>query len=321
MPSSSYIRPFKDSGEHSFHRRAYNHDYFAPFIYHIILKKERNCEKFGDVVGDAKIPFGNEGCAGINESPLGKIIAKEIIHLKYQFPILKLHQFVVMPDHVHILLQVLFRSDKHLEYYIDNLRANIHKKYSRLLGQPIEDTHIFEAGFCDKPLYDDRSLDGWYVYIRENPHRLAMRFQYPKFFERVRNLKIGEKEYEAYGNLFLFRNPDKVAVKMSSKFSEETRKKKITFYNDACCAGSVLVSPFIHEDEKLIRDSAEKSGGKFILIQSKPFPEKFKPGRHNFNLCTQGKLLIIAPKEPYSDSFRETCLEMNKLAEEIAKFH
>ena len=226
-----------------------------------------------------------------------------------------------MPDHVHILLQVLFRSNEHLDFYIDSLRANISKKYSKISGHPVEDTSIFQIGYCDKPLYDDRSLDGWYNYIRENPHRLAMRIQYPSFFVRKRNLKIGNREYEAYGNLFLLRNPDKIVVKMSDKYSQEYRKEKMESYALSISEGVVLVSPFVHKDEKKIRDLAESEGGKFILIQSEPFPEKFKPAKHNFNLCSEGKLLIIAPKAPFSKSFRQSCLAMNKLAEEIAKFY
>ena len=53
-----------------------------------------------------------------------------------------------------------------------------------------------------------------------------MRMQYPKFFQRIRKLEIGEKEYEGYGNLFLFRNPDKIAVKISSKFFRRFKKGK-----------------------------------------------------------------------------------------------
>ena len=61
--SSSVIKPFKETGEHSYHRRCFTHDYFAPFIYHIILKKSADCEWFGSVTGDAKIAPGNSGCA------------------------------------------------------------------------------------------------------------------------------------------------------------------------------------------------------------------------------------------------------------------
>lgn len=319
MNSSSSIRPFKETREHSYHRRSFFHDYCSPFIYHIILKKEKKCEKFGEVIGNARISPGEPGCANIKESPLGRIIAKEIIHLPYASPIIKLHQFCVMPDHVHILLQVLYRSDKPLDFHIDGLREKIAYKYSKLQNKEITHTEIFEIGFCDKPLYDDRSLDGWYAYIRENPHRRAMIIQYPFFFQRKRNLEIGGKEYEAYGNLFLFRNPDKIAVKMSSKFSENVRKDKIKNYLDNAFSGTILVSPFIHEDEKLIRKMAEEKGSKLILIVINELGENFKPCKHEFYLCSQGNLLIISMGYPQKTGIsKKICNEMNALAQLIA---
>ena len=114
--SSTEIRPFAETGKHSYHRRAFSHDYHAPFIYHIIIKKAPHCKIFGKITGDARLAPGTPGCAKIQESDIGKIIAKAIIHLPYEYPILKPMQFCVMPDHIHLLIQVLFRSDKHLDF-------------------------------------------------------------------------------------------------------------------------------------------------------------------------------------------------------------
>ena len=319
--ASSKIIPFKESKEHSYHRRAFAHNYFAPFIYHIILKKNKNCGSFGKLNGDAKIKYVKPGCAEIIESPLGKIISKAIIHLPYKFPIIKNHQFKVMPDHVHYLVEITDWSPYHLDYYIDDLRASIANKYAKLTGKSQTDEDIFENGYCDKPMLLKISLDGWYNYIRENPHRLAMRIQYPLFFQRIRNLRIDKMEYEAYGNLFLFRNPDKLVVKMSAKYSEETKMEKFEFYQKAYFSGSVLLSPFIHKDEKSIRLEAEKNEAKIILIQHEKFPEIFKPASHDFEQCSLGNLLIISMGYPKGTTLtREISLQMNELAKQIC-FH
>lgn len=95
------------------------------------------CQIFGFVEGDAKIPPGNPGCAIIRESELGKIIAKSLLHLPFQYPILKLYQFCVMPDHAHLLLQILYKSDRHLDFYIDSLKKDIAAKYSRKMGRTV----------------------------------------------------------------------------------------------------------------------------------------------------------------------------------------
>ena len=317
--SSSEIKPFKETGEHSYHRRVFKHNYFAPFIYHIILKKQVKCERFGEVVGDARIPYGSIGCADINESILGSIIAKSIVHLPHEFPILKLYQFKMMPDHVHILLEVKDWSPVHLDNYIDALRDNIANKYSKLKGEKISNEEIFQPGYCDKPLLLKISLDGWYNYIRENPHRLAMRIQFPQFFQRVRNLRIGDKDFEAYGNLFLFRNPDKIAVKMSDKYSEVYRKERFQTYFSHFMTGTIMVSPFIHRDEKLIRSKAEENGGKIILIKHEKFQDIYKPAKHDFNQCSKGNLLIISMGYPEGTILsRKISKEMNELASLIA---
>lgn len=319
--SSSYIPSLRESGEHSFHRRAIAHNYHAPFIYHIILKKERNCPRFGVVKGDARIKFGNPDCAYIEESDLGRIVAKAVIHLPHRFPILKLHQFSVMPDHLHILLEMTDWSELHLDYYIDALRKEISSRFSADTGKMVSDTEIFQPGYCDRPLLRGISLDGWYNYIRMNPHRLAMRMQYPQFFQRVRRLNIGDKEYDAYGNLFLFRNPDKDWVKISRAFSDAEKAEKMKTWLAEASTGTVLVSPFISQAEKKIRRKAEELGGSIILITHEAFPELFKPAAHDFELCTSGKLLIISLGEtPNSELTRSSCMRMNALAEEITKF-
>ena len=317
---SIWVRSLKQGGGHSYHRRAINHDYYASFIYHIILKKTKDCESFGTVVGDARIAPGLPGSADIDESGLGRIIAKAIIHLPYEYPIIMIHQYKVMPDHVHILLQVMYRSDKHLDFYIDALRKRIAVKYSKTRGELINDEDIFEQGYCDKPLLLKRSLDDLYCYIRENPHRLAMRQQFPQFFQHCRSLSIEGEDYAAYGNLFLFRNPDKEAVKIRGCFSKEEILEKKAGWLSASSKGTILVSPFISKAEKDIRYEAENLGSKIILIVHEAFSDRYKPAAHDFALCATGRLLIISLCLPIGTKLtRSVCERMNELAKTIAR--
>lgn len=302
-----------------YHRRAFAHNYHVPFIYYIILKKKEGVEKFGVVSGDARIAPGCQGCAYIRESDLGRIIAKSIIELQSVFPILQVYQFKVMPDHVHILLRVKEWSEKHLDYYIESLVVNIGVSYSRLIGRETVGGDIFQSGYCDKPLLLKRSLDGLFRYIRENPHRLAIRQQFPQFFRTVRNLKIGNNEYQAYGNLFLLRNPDKDAVKISRKFTPEEKMQKRAKWLSDVVKGTVLVSPFISREEKELRAEAEILGAKIILITDNAFGERYKPVARDFDLCCEGRILLISLGLPAKTVLtRETCLRMNELAQVIS---
>lgn len=298
-----------------YHKRASAHNYKSPFIYHLIFKKSENCELFGVVRGDARIAPGLPGGAYIEESVLGRVIAKEIIGLPKRFPVFQNYQFKVMPDHVHLLLRVRDWLEFHLDYYMEDLVNTIAKSFSRLKGYKIRTEEIFQPGYCDKPLLLKRSLDGLFQYIRENPHRLAIRQQFTQFFQRIRKLKIGDAEYEAYGNLFLFRNPDKEAVKISSKFTQEEVDQKKAAWLFGASKGTVLVSPFISKAEKNVRAECESLGGKIILITHEAFGDLFKPAAHDFKLCCEGRLLIISPGLPFKTPLsRAICNEMNKLA-------
>lgn len=313
-------KPYKPDFKHSYTRRCHGHDYRAPFIYHIILSKAEECETFCLVKGDAKITPGLPGCVYIERSPLGNIVQKALKDLPKDYPIIQMYQYCVMPDHVHILLRVLHRSEMHLGFYIAKLKGKIREEYSQLKEREYTSEEIFKPNYCDKPLTRRRSLDGLFHYIRLNPHRLAMRRQYPQFFQLVHKLQIGDHEYEAYGNLFLFRNPDKSVVKISRRFTEEDEAKKKAQWLEDASTGTVLVSPFIHKEEKAIRAEAEDLGASIILITHEAFPERFKPSAHDFALCSSGRLLIITLGLPAkTDLTRDLCQRMNSLAAEIAK--
>ena len=312
------MQPYKPAFAHTYTRRKRNHDYYAACNYHIILKKGGAPEPFSQIIGDAKITPGLPGCADVKWSLLGRAIANTIHHFPKDFPIIAMYAYCVMPDHVHISLRVKERSKYHLGYYLSHLKGRIGKAYSQTIGREISSDDIFQENYTDKPLYTNRSLDALRTYIRLNPHRLAMRQQYPQFFQRVRKLKIGEHEYEAYGNLFHFRNPDKSAVKISRRFSEEEKARKKARWLEDAATGTVLVSPFIHKEEKAIRAEAEACGASIILITAEAFPERYKPAEHDFNLCSYGSLLIITLGLPAGTELtREICERMNALASEI----
>lgn len=314
------MKPYKPDFNHSYTRRKRNHDYYAAGNYHIILKKLEGTEAFSHITGDAKITPGLPGSVNVKWSPLGRIIADTIHHFHEDFPIIAMYAYCIMPDHVHISLRVKEPSSHHLGYYLSYLKGRVRRAYSQKTGREIASTEIFQENYTDKPLYSNRSLDSLRSYIRLNPHRLAMRLQYPDFFRRVRKLQIGGHDYEAYGNLFHFRNPDKTAVKISRSFSAKEKADKKAFWLENAATGTILVSPFISKEEKAIRAEAEAIGANIILITHEAFPERFKPAEHDFDLCSSGRLLIVSLGEPEGTGLtRDICMRMNNLAEEISK--
>lgn len=303
----------------SYSQRKWNHDYFAPFIYHIILKKRKEAPNFGEVVGNASIAPGKLGSARIDYSKMGYAIANALRDFDKTYPEFRKEQYSIMPDHIHIILNKLERTPIHLDDYMKKLKSMVADMYKKEKEGYLSPDEIFEDGYTDKLLFRRINLKEWCNYVAHNPHRRAMILQHEEFFQKVRNLNIEGKFYEAYGNLFLFRNPDKIAVRVRRNYTEKQKEDLLNFIMDRVEEGSILISPFISKFEKKIRDCALDKGAKIIILQHEKFGEKYKPEKRKFELCSQGRLLLISmgmPKETPSSYKINT--EMNELAQRIA---
>lgn len=318
---------------HHSHRRKRGHDYRAPWKYHVTIIKAAGCPAFGRLTGDLELRTGNPACVGVALSPLGSLIAQEIRAINRNIPQVEVYQYVVMPDHIHILLNVKERMEKPLGYVIGNLTGSVGRKWREIAGDPA--LKIFEEGYNDRIIYSHRSLDAVFKYIRHNPYRLAVRQARPGFFRKTRSVEIGGRKVTAYGNLFLLRNPFKSQVIVHRADSPETREANREGWIHLAANGGVLVSPFISPAEKAVRAAAEAAGGNIILVVNEVMTDRFKPSGRDFSLCVEGRLLIVAQvQEKPADGnrakeakgsngsrdslSRRDCLRMNSLAREIS---
>ena len=214
-----------------------------------------------------------------------------------------------MPDHVHFLLWVQSRLEDPLGAYIARFKNSINVASSL--------NHIFEDGFNDQIVTNKRDLNTIFNYIRTNPYRLAIRRACPDFFTKCNNQIIGDTLCQLYGNIHLLDNPFKDQVIVLRADDDDTFRANCDRWLYTVANGGVLVSPFISQREKSVRKEAELLGGRFIKITNQPFGEREKPTGQDFDLCAEGRMLIIAPSVEMPLD-RLCCLKMNSLAETIA---
>lgn len=84
--------------------------------------------------------------------------------------------------------------------------------------------------------------------------------------------------------------------------------------------GGVLVSPFIHPYERALRDQILEAGGRIIHVVDRRFAPREKPARREFELCAQGKALIISRTDAVRTDdvmTRELAMSLNRMAEWI----
>lgn len=315
--SRKQIYPDQQNFRRHHKRRKRGHDYKAPWKYHITITKAASAPYFSSLKVLELIPDG----VRVELSPLGAIIENEIRNFSSHHRSIRVIEYIVMPDHCHMLIQVKERLDRPIGNAIGGLMTGISNIWRELNQNPA--LSVFEEGYNDRIIYSFMSLDVICSYIRQNPYRLAVRRARPAFFRKHRNILAGGREVQAYGNLFHLRNPFKYPLIVHRADDERSFRGKLEECLYHALNGGVIVSAFISRREKEIRKAIEQAGGRIILIHGRPLAEKEKPAKHDFDLCCEGRLLMISPVEylsiPKSDHpSRTQCLAMNSLASSIA---
>lgn len=113
-------------------------------------------------------------------------------------------------------------------------------------------------------------------------------------------------------------------MRFSSKYTPEELNTRRQVWEETIRNGGVLVSPFYHPMEKEYLNKAIEDGGKIIIICENGFPPRWKPEKRFMDLCAEGRMLFVGPRD--FDSRKQTltraaCLKRNEDAKYIAALH
>lgn len=183
---------------------------------------------------------------------------------------------------------------------------------------------LFEAGYHDRIIIRDGMLENICRYMDENPFRARLREECPNLMQRRLHLWIHNREYAAFGNLFLLKNPDKLQVFFHRKNAQGTPTHLTPEYAQEKARllsraeeGAVLVTPGISKGEKEVATAALTGHLPLIILQKEPITEYWKPPQGRFYACAAGRLLILAPWQMEGESDYAHFHTLNDLAHEI----
>ncbi len=195
--------------------------------------------------------------------------------------------------------------------------------YSRNLGQrgsaPLRP--LWEKGFHDRLLQHEGQLQNMIDYVRDNPRRLMLRRQHSSLFVVQHQVRYGRWSFSSVGQLRLLDAP-LVAVHVRRYFTLDQRRDYMNSCILAARRGAVLVSPFISEHEKRVRDEAFREGLCCIQLCNEAFSDYYKPAGELITPCADGQLLLLtlvtgAPQERRIT--RDECTSLNAVAESMAR--
>ena len=336
--------------KHNGHRRALFHDYNRPGVYMITLVTEGRARVFGTIEGNTRSRKDSEDYPHLRCSELGSIILREEIgKITHFYPMVEVCKVALMPDHIHLLVDVKGKllEGKHLGTIVRGFKTGCTRAWWKLnpdgnaSGTVTPDGNapsiivpevspsgwrpvLFQQGYHDRIIIREGMMENICRYMDENPFRVRLKEEYPKLMQRRLHLWIHDREYAAFGNLFLLKNPDKLQVFFHRKngdgvpthLTEEYAREKARLLQRAE-EGAVLVTPGISKGEQEVVVAALADRLPLIILQKEPITEYWKPPQGRFYACAKGSLLILAPWEMEGDSDYALFHSLNDLAHDI----
>ena len=280
--------------------------YDAPGYYFVTLCADERRPLFGRLAGET-----------IALSPVGEAVAACWQEIPEHFPDTELHEFVVMPDHVHGIIRITrWQRPKNilgeqetrrpgtrhgsLGSIIKGFKIGVAKacRAKTSFGHP-----VFQENYYDVICFDAAELAVKEAYIRANPLRLA-----------VKQVPCGMRKKSRYlGNLALLDAELKFALRLSRRATDteiETISKRLRAY------GGVTVSTFFSPGEQaVLNDLLEHGSARFIWLLPMAMPDK--PPSKWCSSLVHGRALWLAPFPDAPDATRSACMACNAWIESL----
>ena len=301
------------------HHREQNWDYRGRGIYHITMTIAERYPLLGELVGDrpeeAQIrltDFGHQVwkiLSGLPAFYVSKGYALKVIAVQ------------IMPDHIHLVLQVLeplpqsvghiirgfksactslFKQEQCSDKNIAEMQNILH--FSRIFARTNSIWESNPARYHERILHVYDQLQPMIDYVHDNPRRLALKRANPDLFRLHQQTQIAGVPCTTLGSMFLAERPMRAVLQCSRSLTPEQIAAKRAECLDDAENGSVFITAAISEGEKQIARALREAGYPLIVLLEKGFPKPddphykfFKPSGAYFEACAAGKLLLVEP--------------------------
>ena len=316
------------------HHRENGWDYKGRAIYHFTLPVEERFPLFGTLDGESADrafvrlnPFGHRVCqmlCGLAQFYAGKGFALKVLAQK------------VMPDHVHLVIQVLEPLPQSIGAVVRGFKSGCTKVYKEMYmgsgenaaevhgnsedGQerdadaPVHFARIFArrgsiweqnaAYYHERILHAPGQLRLMIDYVKDNPRRLWIKSHNPELFRLHRRTEEAGLSFTSMGNHFLLDWPDKQVVEMSRSATNDEVQERLQEVLAAAHNGTVTYTAAISKGEQFIARTLREQGYPLVVLLNDGFPKEgspheryYKPGGVYFEACSKGQLLLLEPTE------------------------
>ena len=265
-------------------------DYKDPAILMLTLVTENRTPLLGKLKGDK-----------IEKTPIGQKVTEEIQKIPTYdgAQSIEIYSYIVMPDHIHILLRIHEKLPIHIGNYIRWFKKQCNDS-CRALGVPT--TRLFALEYHDRILKGKHQLEHMARYITDNPRRLALKRQNKELFTLQQDILLNNIPCTTMGNMFLAEYPIKQVIQCSRKLTQEQIDELKAQTITQAQEGAIHITAAISEGEKQIARALREAEYPIIVLLQEGFPKPdsphyryYKPAGVYFEACSKGKLLLVEP--------------------------
>ena len=128
---------------HSMKRRSFTHEYSYCGYFHITISTDQQLRQpLGQVCGDIGKPDGDAGAPHVELTPFGLMVQQELLtSIKRHYPMVEVDTYVIMPEHLHILLHAtrdIFSATgrrTHIGRVIAGFKQGCNRRYWEMTGR------------------------------------------------------------------------------------------------------------------------------------------------------------------------------------------
>lgn len=297
------------------HHRENGWDYRGRAIYHFTLPVEARFPLFGVLEGvSAEKAF-------VKLNPFGRQVCRMLGGLAQFYEkkgyALKVLTQMVMPDHVHLVIQVLeplpqsigavvrgFKSACTKVYKEEYLcsgenAAKVHGEGAFAGGENAAKVHgegenalvhfarIFAgrgsiwqkdpAHYHERILHAPGQLRRMIDYVKDNPRRLWLKTRNPDLFRLHRHTEVNGLSFTSMGNHFLLDWPDRQAVEVSRSAVGDKVEERLRTVLAAAHNGAVTYTAAISKGEQHIARILREQGYPLVVLLNDGFPKEGSP--------------------------------------------
>ena len=297
------------------HHRENGWDYRGRAIYHFTLPVEERYPLFGVLAGESAEK------AFVKLNPFGRQVCKMLGGLAQFYEskgyALKVLTQMVMPDHVHFVIQVLEPLPQSIgavvrgfksactkvykeEYFCSGENAaKVHGEGALPEGENAANVHgegekalvhfarIFAgrgsiwqkdpAYYHERILHAPGQLRRMIDYVKDNPRRLWLKTRNPDLFRLHRRTEVAGLSFTSMGNHFLLDWPDRQAVEMSRSATDDQVKERLRTAMAAAHDGTVTYTAAISKGEQHIARALREQGYPMVVLLGDGFPKEGSP--------------------------------------------